>query len=410
VRILFITEQFPYPLDNGGNVRTFNILKGLAQAHEVTLLGTHTSDVPEGWQRAVGDLCRQVRLVRVPRQSHTRELVAVARSVMTRQPFLLLRHTAAAVHRELRALVELQSRPFDAVHFNHLDAALYNHHLPPGIIRVLDQHNVVTNQVATTLRAEGRLLHRGILRFELPKISSFETKACNGMAACLVCSEADEAALRTMGVTTRIVVVPNGADTDYFAPLATTPTNDREIVFVGALDYDPCEKGIWYFCTEILPLLRRQMPDLRLVVVGRNPSARLLSVAKADLNVVLTGRVEDVRPHVQRAGAFVVPLLSGSGTRLKIIEAMAMGVPVVSTTVGAEGIAGTDGVHFRIADTAVAFALAVQSILRDSEEAQRLRLAGRRLVKERYTWQAACHALLNAYAIPTVAAAEPAPA
>jgi glycosyltransferase involved in cell wall biosynthesis len=398
VRILFITERFPYPLDDGGNVRTFNILRGLAQQHDITLLATHISGVSDTHLSAVAQLGCAIRLVRVAPNALAREAVTFTRSIISRQPFVLLRHSAAAVHAELRRLLQSQVPVFDAVHFNHLDAALYNSSIPQQAFRVLDQHNVVTNQVKTTLPAETRWVHRTILRYELRKLASFEAQTCNAMDLCLVCSEADEAALLRLGVKTRIVVVPNGADLEYFVPSASSAGNSHEVIFIGALDYDPCEKGVWYFCTEILPILRQQMSDIRLVVVGRNPSARLRMLARVNSNIVLTGRVDDVRPHVHRAGVFVVPLLSGSGTRLKILEALAMGVPVVSTTIGAEGIAGTNGVHFRIADTAADFARAVLQILGNPQEAESLRVAGRLLMKERYSWQAVCRTLLSAYA------------
>jgi glycosyltransferase involved in cell wall biosynthesis len=398
VRILFITERFPYPLDNGGNVRTFNILRGLAQQHDITLLATHTSGVSDTHLSAVAQLGCEIRLVRIASNSLTHEAVILARSLISRQPFVLLRHSAAAVHTQLCALLQSQLPVFDAVHFNHLDAALYSSSIPHHAFRVLDEHNVVTNQVRTTLPAETRWVHRAILRYELRKLASFEAQTCNAMDLCLVCSEADEAALLRLGVKTRIVVVPNGADLEYFGPSASSAVNSHEVVFVGALDYDPCEKGVWYFCTEILPILRQQMSDIRFVVVGRNPSARLRMLARADNDIVLTGCVDDVRPHVHRAGVFVVPLLSGSGTRLKILEALAMGVPVVSTTIGAEGIAGTNGVHFRIADTAADFARTVLQVLRNPQDAESLREAGRLLVKERYSWQTVCRRLLSAYA------------
>ena len=161
-----------------------------------------------------------------------------------------------------------------------------------------------------------------------------------------------------MGVAGPLAVVPNGVDLDYFragAELATAP----RLAFVGTLDYDPCERGLWYFCNEILPKIRAKLPGATFTAIGRNPSRRLLDLAGPERGIEFTGRVEDLRPHVQAARVFVVPLLSGSGTRLKILEAMAMGVPVVSTTIGAEGIDGVDGEHFRIADAPEAFAQAV---------------------------------------------------
>lgn len=396
MRVLFITQKFPYPLDNGGNVRSFNLLRGLSQQHEITLLSADSGDVQEEHLRAVRPLCRAIELVRVGAPTWLDEGLVFARSLSGGTPFVLLRHTRAAVHERIRALFSEADRTFEAVHFNHLDAALYEPDVPQGIRRILDEHNVVTNQVKTTLRSERRVAHRLVLNRDLPRIGAFEQRVCNRMDLCLVCSDADMAALRAMGVTARIAVIPNGSDLEYFAPRSTAGS-ELEMAFVGALDYDPCEKGVWYFCTEILPLIRAELPGIRFTVIGRNPSRRLLKLSQADPAIVTTGRVADVRPHVQRAGAFVVPLLSGSGTRLKIIEAMAMGVPVISTTIGAEGLEARGGLHLEIADRPGPFAQAVVRILRDGKYAQALARSARELVVGRYGWDAICGGLVRAY-------------
>ena len=398
MRILFVTQKFPYPLDNGGNVRSYNLLRGLAQEHEVTLLATDSGDVLEEHLLALRPFCREIRLVRVRKTGLFGSAILFARSLVGAAPFVLLRHTERGVHREIRSIFAAKERAFDAVHFNHLDTTLYEPDVPPGVLRIVDEHNVVANQVKTTLPAETRFPHKLILRHELPKLSAFEARVCNLMDLCLVCSDDDEKALRELGVVSPIAVIPNGADLEYFRPLSMRPAGSREITFVGTLDYDPCEKGVWYCCTQILPLIRQQVPDIRFVVVGRNPSRRLRDLAAADANIVLTGRVEDIRPHVQRAGAFVVPLLSGSGTRLKIIEAMAMGVPVISTTVGAEGIAARSGVHLHIADDPASFSRAVIHVLQDSQDASSLSNHARALVENQYGWPAICRALLKSYA------------
>jgi glycosyltransferase involved in cell wall biosynthesis len=168
-------------------------------------------------------------------------------------------------------------------------------------------------------------------------------------------------------------------------------------VFVGTLDYEPCEKGVWYFCREILPLIRRQMPQARFVAIGRHPSKRLRNLAASDPAIRLPGRVEDVRQHVWSAAVSVVPLLSGSGTRLKILEAMAMGSPVVSTSIGIEGIGARDRVHALIADDPQDFAAAALRVMSDRALAGRLAVSGRALVESRFGWPSVRRALLEGY-------------
>lgn len=396
MNIVFVSEMFPYPLDTGGNVRTFNMLKGLASQHDVTLVATTRGEVTPAHVAAVRDYCREIRLVKVAPLGGARDLQRFAASVLSAEPFVLSRHRYDAVAKELGSLFAANGG-FDAMHFNHLDSALYASALPPGTKTILDQHNVVTNQVKTTAANESKPLRAAVLRYELKKLKSHEALLCNRMDRCLACSAADVDALRQLGVRTQTAVIPNGVDLEYFRPVALERTNDRQVVFLGTLDYEPCERAVWYFCDEILPLIRRTIPDLQFVAVGRNPSARLKSLAAADPNVILTGRVEDVRTHVQQARAFVVPLLSGSGTRLKILEAMAMGIPVVSTTIGAEGLDIIDAQDALLADTAESFAAAIIRVLRDLPYAKQLAHRGRLLVEQRYGWPAISARLLGEY-------------
>ncbi|MGH8276869.1 MAG: glycosyltransferase, partial [Steroidobacteraceae bacterium] len=371
MKILFVTEQFPYPLDTGGNVRTFNLLKGLARAHEVSLIAAAPAAIDEGHRREVANICRDLRIVSVKSSGVVREGLAFAASLARRTPFLLARHVFEAVRREVAAAFApgpagegTRSRGrFEAVHFNHLDAALYQAAVPAGVHGVLDEHNVVANQVRSTAASEQGFARRMVLSHEYRKLRRFEAEACNRMARCLVCSAADAQSLQELGVTRPIAVIPNGVDLAYFTPAATRAAHS-EIVFVGTLDYAPCERGLWYFCKEILPLLHSEMPALRFAAVGRNPSPRLLALARLDARIEFTGRVDDVRPYVRGARAFVVPLLSGSGTRLKILEAFALGAPVVSTTIGAEGIEGVPGEHLLVADEPRQFARSVLELLR----------------------------------------------
>ncbi len=406
MRILFVTEKFPYPLDTGGNVRTYHLLRGLAFEHEVTLLSATELELPAEFIEHVMQFCKEVRVVKVRPLVWWRDIASLVRSLVGTMPFVIGRHfrkeMAAAVYGSLNDIsVESGAkqsadggRKFDCVYFNHLDAAAYKPQLPKGTFTVLDQHNVVTNQVRTTRASEERLLRRLILTIDERKLAAFEVATVNEMDHCLVCSGADADYLVSMGVRHIPCVVPNGVDTHYFTPAELACASPPRLVFVGTLDYDPCEKGVWYFCTEILPLLRKEFPELSFVAVGRNPSARLRKLAEIDNGFSLPGRVEDVRPYIWQGSVFVVPLLSGSGTRLKILEAMAAGVPVVSTSIGAEGIAAVNGRHIWIGDSPAEFADRVKTLLLNDAQAEAMRAEARRLVESAYSWEAVHEKLL----------------
>jgi polysaccharide biosynthesis protein PslH len=393
---LFVSERFPYPLDTGGNIRSFHLLRGLAAQHEVTLLTTGRTAVAEESKRALADLDIRVRVVAVSSNQLRRDLMQLVMSVVSDVPLVLRRHESRGMRREIGRL--LHTPPgFDVVHFNHLDTALYADEVPQGVRQVLDQHNVVSNQVMMTLSSECGRLRRFLLQRDQHLLAGYEVRSCNGMDLCLACSDTDVDTLRSMGVRASLLAIPNGVDLDYFG-FAAERAAQPELVFFGTLDYDPCERAVWYFCNEILPLIKRRVADARFVAVGSNPSRRLRSLAASRTDVTLTGRVPDIRPHVQRARVSVVPLLSGSGTRLKILEAMAMGIPVVTTAIGVEGISARDGEHLFIRDSSEEFAAAAVRLLLEPSIAESMRRAARVFVAAHFGWAAICAQLRSAYA------------
>lgn len=408
MKVLFITEQFPYPLDNGGNIRTFHMLKALSSEHEVTLLANRPRGLREDDIGRVRSICSEIELIPDHSRFRLRTIGRLVSCLIAGKSVVLERHSAREAELAIQRLISRRSakqpsigKPdarsyFDAVHFNHLDAAAYERFVPRGVLRVLDEHNVVTNQVRTTLSIETRALRRWALRRESRVLPGIEQSLCNKMDLCITCSDVDRDALRTMGVKARIETVPNGVDLEFFN-ITGQLSRKHEVVFVGGLDYDPCEKGVLYFCENILPKLHRKYHELKFVVVGRNPSEGLKRMAARDGRIMLTGRVDDVRPYVRAAAAFVVPLLSGSGTRLKILDALALGTPVVTTSIGVEGIEAKSGVNLLVADDADGFADAVSRILESENLAKHLRQEGRSLVEQRYGWRSSCESLLRHY-------------
>jgi glycosyltransferase involved in cell wall biosynthesis len=406
MRILYITERLPYPLDNGGNVRSYHILEGLTAEQEVTVVSGSQGEVSQLDVNAINALGAQVFIIPLQKRSLAFELRAAFQSIISRQSLMLARHFDQGMLCSLMEILNSQSRKFDAIHFNHLDAAIYASKLPIGPYRVVDQHNVVSRQLRTTIPSERSMLKRFAMQTDLGPLIREERAICNSMDLCLTCSFNDADVLRELGVHRPIVVVPNGVDTKYFGGSWAPQRKATEVIFVGTLDYQPCEVAVWDFATEILPLLRKAVPEVCFVVVGRNPSHRLKQLAERDRFIELTGRVEDVRPFMERARVVVVPLKGGSGTRLKILEALSIGVPVVTTTIGVEGIEAVDGKHLLIADSTIDFAASVRKLIEDPALAQRIGDAGRDLVRGKYSWHAAQLALRAAYQSLPVAASE----
>jgi glycosyltransferase involved in cell wall biosynthesis len=222
---------------------------------------------------------------------------------------------------------------------------------------------------------------------EYRKMLRYERRCVRNADHVFTVSENDRDVFTTFIDRKCISVIPTGVDTEYFQPAAGTGQNDG-LVFTGAMDWMPNEDAILYFAREILPLIRKEIPQVTLTVAGRLPSRRLLALAIADNRIRVTGRVDDIRLYMREGSVFVVPIRVGSGTRLKIFEAMAMGKAVVSTSIGAEGLPVTDGENIVIADTPECFACSVVSLLRQPEQRRSLGLSARSYVEQKHSWKA----------------------
>ena len=399
MRILWVKLGALWPLNTGGRIRTFNILKELAREHRVVLLTTHGpgEDTAESARRL--SFCEEV--VSLPLAAAKQGSLAFLRDLGASWLSPLPVDVHKWRRREVRRKVEelLASRRIDVCVADFPNAA-GNVPLGGKVPVVFFDHNVEYLVWQRLRRAEPRFHRRLLLELEWRKMRRFEKRTCAGAQLTLAVSEPDRALLQDTAPGARVRAIPTGVDTDYFAP-QPGPEPPGGLVFTGSMDYYPNEDGILHFVESTLPLIRREMPETRLTVVGRRPSARLRGAA-GRAGVCLTGTVEDVRPHVAESAVYVVPLRVGGGTRLKIFEALAMAKPVVSTTVGAEGLPLVPGRHYIQADDPAAFAGAVLVLLRDPARRRALGRAGRQLVERHYAWpqvarqfEAACREVVS---------------
>jgi glycosyltransferase involved in cell wall biosynthesis len=250
---------------------------------------------------------------------------------------------------------------------------------------ILFEHNVEYMIWRRASATSSNLLRRALLGLEWRKMRRYEKRACRRAQLTITVSEDDRLMLEKEDPGSRKAAIPTGVDVGYFDNDDDALEQPEEIVFTGSMDWHPNEDAMRYFINSILPLLRREAPEVSLTIVGRNPSRQLRDAA-ANAGVTVTGTVDDVRPYIRRAAVYVVPLRIGGGTRLKIYEALAMGKAVVSTTIGAEGLPLEEGVHILRADDPEAFAGKVLDLLRDRTRRRELGTAGRRLMEQEYSW------------------------
>lgn len=385
MHILWIKTELLHPVDKGGKIRTYQMLRALAKEHQVTYLCLDDGlAAPDALQRAQEYATRTVVVpFAPPAKGSVSFFAALAHNLYSRLPYAIARYESAA----LRAQIAELAPDVDLIVCDFLAPAI---NVPASLCgrTVLFQHNVEAMIWQRHASVPQNALRRAYMQLQWRRMLDFEAATCQRFAHVVAVSEGDAAVFRGEYGATSVSDVSTGVDLGYFSPTPGIRRGTRELVFVGSMDWMPNDEGIRWFASEVFPLVQQQIADARLTVVGRSPSAGLRDAAAANRAIEITGTVPDVRPYLERAALSVVPLRIGGGTRLKIYEAMALGVPIVSTTIGAEGLPVRDGEHLRLADTPQAQAATLVDLLRRPDEAQRLAVNARRYVERHCSWEA----------------------
>ncbi len=385
-RVLFVSQDMPWPAESGGVIRTHRMLAGLARRFEVTLVagGAQRAGAGRAALEALG--CAVELVPDVKRPGRIGEARALAGALLTGQSMVLRHnhnpHLARAVAQRLGGNAGVQ--------LNQLDSATYVDapRAAGGPACVIDTQNVLHQYYARRAEHEGSLPARLACRREARVLRRYELAAFRAAARTVVCSEPERASLLALDPSLAVEVVPNGVDLDP-APRGVAPSGAGfDLVFVGDMRYGPNVDGALYFAREVLPRIRVQEPRARFVVVGKEPPRSLRELSALRPEIVVTGYVRDVREPVLAARAALVPLRYGSGTRLKVLEAFALERPLVATRLGAEGIEARDGQHLLLADTPDELARAVLRVFAEPELGARLAAAARALVERDYAWPA----------------------
>jgi len=393
MRILWLKTELLHPVDKGGKIRTYQMLRHINQLHDVTYLTLIKHDEPIDALAQAGEYCR--RLIPVKHAEIAKFSPQFYRDLAfnlgSSMPYAIQKYRSAAMQEAIEH--ELCSRQYDAVVCDFLTPSI-NFKSDAATPTVLFQHNVESSIWKRHYEIQQHPLKRALFYNQWQKMLRYERETCRQFNAVVAVSATDRDQMRDEFGLRNVYDVPTGVDTDYFRPLGGQP-QPAELVFTGSMDWLPNEDAIAFFAERILPIIALSRPLVKLTVVGRNPSARLRELAAADARITVTGRVDDVRPYIDRAAAYVVPLRIGGGTRLKIYEAMAMAKPVISTTIGAEGLPLRDGKDLLIADEPEAFARAVLRAVDDQTFADQLGEKARALVCERFGWEHAADSFID---------------
>jgi sugar transferase (PEP-CTERM/EpsH1 system associated) len=379
MRVAFFTPYLPYPPDAGGKIRSYYLLQALALRLEVDLFTVYDGDGPSRKDvEALQKHCREVVLFRLERTWRTRDRIWRTISPIPRSVSYFCTPASLA-----QAEKRLREGGYDAVIADELSMTPYAE-LTAEVPRLIMRQKVDSAHYREMARARIWGIEKALDLIEATQLRRYERIKMPLFQAFLACSRQDAALIRRDAPGIPAVVIANGADLSQFTPPDRPRAAEPTLLYVGSMHYYPNVDAVQFFFQEVYETIRREVPGVRVQIVGHNPPPPIQELARLP-GVEVTGSVPDVRPYYGRATVFIVPLRLGGGTRLKVVEAMAMQLPVVSTTVGAEGLDTHPGENILIADDAASFAANVLRLLTDADLSARLASGGQALAR-RYDW------------------------
>ena len=398
MNILWVKPGKLLPLDSGGKLRSYNILRQLSGRHQLIYLSYYAGDRDDSYEREILDRLPGTVCLNTAPAPESGSLDYLRR-LLWRMPYAVSRFTVPQAQQLLSQWISQQR--FDVAVCDFL-ASAPNFPQKLETPTALFQHNVETILWRRRAQTEANWLDRLVSKIEYAKMARFEPAQVRRFHRVIAVSEADRDAMSAMVDPDRISVVPTGVDLSQFRYDAESEPDNRLVVFTGSMDWKPNIDGVEFFCKEIWPFILARVPDARFRIVGRDPDSRIRNLASDSVEV--TGSVPSIVEHLRQAAVFVVPLRIGGGTRIKIYEAMAMGKVTVSTSIGAEGLDVRDGSDFLLADRPTQFASAVCALLLDGEKRRRLGKSAAATVAK-YDWSVVAERFVEALQLTIEAAA-----
>ena len=384
LNVLFLSKRFLYPMDTGAKIRTGKMLEKLSSRFEITLVSSVESPQDDAYLDEVHHLCAAfypVSWTEVKKYSF-KFYVQIFLRMFSRYPITVLNDWDRKIQAQLAGLLEQEK--FDLLICDFVQSSLNVrrlHRYPT----LLFQHNVEAVIARRHYEMAANPLMKLFWWLQYAKMHRYEQRACHRFGGVVAVSELDQTYMQQHYHTDRVWTIPTGIDTEYFAPLEME-RDDPSLIFTGSMDWLPNEDAMLFFAEHILDQIQQDIPDIKISVVGRNPSRHLQHKLARFPAIRVVGWVDDVRPHISRHTVYIVPLRIGGGTRIKLYEAMAMGKAVVSTRIGAEGLPVEQGRHVLLADTAEDFARAVVQMVQDHEARHRLETSAREFVQSHCSW------------------------
>lgn len=377
MRVLYVCHRFPFPPKRGGKIRPFNMIRHLAQSHEVVVcsLARSAQEAEEG--QGIAPYCSEFHIGRVDdRVQMLRMVLTLPTPITASASFFHSSQLSRTIHRLLR------EQHFDLI-FVHCSSVAHYVERVGEIPKILDFGDMDSQKWLEYSEYKPLPVSIGYW-WEGKRLEAEERRLARRFDFCTATTRAEFETLKSYGIGTPSDWFPNGVDSNFFEP-SSTPYDPDQICFIGRMDYYPNQQAMVGFCRDVLPLLKGRRPKLKLMIVGADPSPEIQRLGEVD-GVTVTGSVPDVRPFVLRSALTVAPLAIARGTQNKILEAMAMGVPVVASAIAAGGVDATPGEHLLVATTAENYRDAILEILEDPAVRVRLSRAGRARIESHHAW------------------------
>lgn len=383
MNILIVTILLPYPPNSGVQMRDFNLIKGLSlKGHRVFVISFVYEDVHPDNIKEMEKYCSSIDIVGCKVKSKLSHLPNVLRVLLTGQPLDNAFYFSDALKRKI--MLKIRERNYDIIQFEHAYLGVYRSVIPKNYNAklILDFHNIEFNKLFRIYKNENNFFKKIRLLLNMVPMKRWELAVAEKFDVCATTSEIDFRILKNENPNIAVVVKRNGIDIEYFKQYELDYKSSR-ILFVGTMGYPPNADAAKYFVNEMFVKLKKIHPELQLYIVGANPP-EVVKKLEASPGVIVTGSVSDTRPYYEQSYISIVPLRSGGGTRLKILESMALGRPVVSTSIGCEGLEVENKKNILIADTPKEFCDSITSLIDNQAMAQYIVDNGRKLVEKKY--------------------------
>ncbi len=395
MRILFVTYGLPFPPDSGGRIHDFHLLKNISRHHSVLLLSL--LEFPEEINRVkeLEKYCDLVDVALKKRRSLWQHLKGILRCLLVGQPVATHDYYYSDMADKIREVVSTGNIDIVQIENSFLAPYVKAVQVDKRCRKVLSFHDLGCRQYRQMLFLKTGPKQKTLSLLKWLLMLNWESKCAENFDHCTVVSPIENSILKSSNSELHITTIPNGVDTEILRPLPDA-LDCNTLLFIGTMGYPPNIDAALYFCNDILPLIERQIPNIKLLIVGNHPTPAILKLGNRK-NVFVTGYVRDIMPYYKKACASIVPLRAGGGVRLKILESMALGRPVVSTGIGAEGLYVVDQKDIIIADTPSKFTEGVIRLLRDKDFREKLACNAREVVKSNYDWLNISQDLLALY-------------